>query len=233
MGNSVRSGPDAVTVVSFDLDGTLCQYHRSSAALLDLAFEAAGVDPYCSVNEYVALFEDLVVQVDDMPALRREAFTQLAREAGRAPAVGEAVAEAYTEMRDPTAVSWLPGMEGVFDHLADRYEIVVVTNGFPHQQTLKLECLGIEDRIETVVFGNERRKPDPRPFYTALEAVDAEPAAAVHIGDSLTSDVAGANNAGLASVWFSAEADHEVPASPVPDYVVHSPAELGTEPWVG
>ena len=46
-------------------------------------------------------------------------------------------------------------------------------------------------------------KPDPRPFRAALQLAGCEPAAAVHVGDSLDKDVAGARAAGLAAVLIA------------------------------
>lgn len=46
-------------------------------------------------------------------------------------------------------------------------------------------------------------KPNPRIFRAALEAIGAEPAGAVHIGDLRRTDVAGARAAGMAAVRFA------------------------------
>ena len=45
-------------------------------------------------------------------------------------------------------------------------------------------------------------KPDPRIFRIALDAVAAEPARTVHLGDSLLADVAGARAAGIQPVHY-------------------------------
>lgn len=64
--------------------------------------------------------------------------------------------------------------------------------------------LGIGDEFETVVFVgyDVAAKPDPEPFYTALDALDVEVEHTVKIGKLLESDVTGAHNAGLRSVWL-------------------------------
>lgn len=43
-------------------------------------------------------------------------------------------------------------------------------------------------------------KPDPRIFHLALEAIGADPAAAVHVGDTVSADVVGAERAGIVPV---------------------------------
>jgi HAD superfamily hydrolase (TIGR01549 family) len=46
-------------------------------------------------------------------------------------------------------------------------------------------------------------KPDPAIFQAACEALECEPAEAVMVGDSMRSDVAGAQNAGLQARWLN------------------------------
>ncbi len=54
---------------------------------------------------------------------------------------------------------------------------------------------------------------------------DFDPAEALMVGDSLTSDIRGARNAGLRSCWYN---PHDLPPRPdiVPDYTIHALAEL-------
>jgi putative hydrolase of the HAD superfamily len=52
--------------------------------------------------------------------------------------------------------------------------------------------------IDSRVIGIE--KPDPRPFLLALKALGESPARAVHVGDSLHSDVVGAMGVGMRAI---------------------------------
>jgi HAD superfamily hydrolase (TIGR01662 family) len=47
------------------------------------------------------------------------------------------------------------------------------------------------------------RKPHPRIFYTVLDELDIEPSRAAMVGDTLSADIQGANNAGLFSIWMT------------------------------
>jgi len=58
------------------------------------------------------------------------------------------------------------------------------------------------------------RKPDPRIWGPALAATGARPEEAIHVGDSLLTDVGGARGAGIRPIHFDpfrlcALADHE------------------------
>ncbi|MDX6496660.1 MAG: hypothetical protein QOE17_2646 [Gaiellales bacterium] len=65
-----------------------------------------------------------------------------------------------------------------------------------------LEAAGLADLIDAVVVSAEvgAAKPDPRIFDAALAAAGCEAGEALHVGDSLEGDVAGALAAGIAAV---------------------------------
>lgn len=72
-------------------------------------------------------------------------------------------------------------------------------------------------------------KPDPAPFHRVLDALDVGPDQAVHVGNSLAADVAGAQAAGMAAAWLRVADDPAVEASP--EYVVDELAELHGRPF--
>ncbi|WP_256298129.1 HAD family hydrolase [Haloarchaeobius salinus] len=221
----METGPAAVTL---DLDDTLCRYDRSTADLLALAFDRADVEPFFTAAEFVATIP--TVTGESPLDLRRKCFRVLAAENGRSVAVADRLAEQYPE-RDPTAVSFLPGAREALDSLADHHRLALVSNGEPSHQRAKLETLGISGAFETTVFGTPETgvKPDPEPFYRVLDALGVQSERAVHVGNSLASDVVGAQAAGIPAVWLRADgsADDET----VPEYVVDDLAELHRRPF--
>jgi putative hydrolase of the HAD superfamily len=219
-----------VDAVLFDLDDTLCEYRLTTEDLLARSFERAGVDPLFTVDDYSDRYGDFVDRSDGIRDLRRQCFATLAEEAGAEPSDGERVAEHFSDERDHADVRPLPGAGSVVEAFADRYRLGIVTNGAPEMQTAKLEALSFSDAFETVVYAgyDVPAKPDPAPFYRGLDALDATPERAVHVGNSLESDVAGAAAAGLRSVWLGNGV--ETPR-PRPDFRIQSLEELRTPPW--
>ena len=59
-------------------------------------------------------------------------------------------------------------------------------------------------RFDAVVTSERARcyKPDPGIFRYALEALRVDPGRALHIGDSVHSDVGGAAGVGIATAWL-------------------------------
>ncbi|MFC4407992.1 HAD family hydrolase [Haloarchaeobius iranensis] len=221
----VATGPELVTL---DLDDTLCRYDRSTADLLAVAFERADVEPFFSAAEYVATIP--TVTGESPLDLRRKCFRALAAEQGRSVAVADRLAEGYPE-RDPTAVSFLPGAREALDALLAQHRLALVSNGEPSHQRAKLDTLGIAGMFEATVFGTPETgvKPDPEPFHRVLEAFGVGPGRAVHVGNSLASDVAGAQAAGIPAVWL--RADGSAGGEVSPEYVVDNLAELHGRPF--
>ncbi|MFB6361427.1 MAG: HAD family hydrolase [Halobacteriales archaeon] len=217
--------------VLFDLDDTLCRYRRAGRVVLANAFEAAGVEPCFTIDDYYAVFDDHADEADTMEGQRAACFAALAEEAGRDPELGRAVARAYAVDRDHRNVTFLEGAQAALAALGAERPLGLVTNGAPGMQTTKLEALGIPDAFDTMVFAgyDTAPKPDPEPFRTVIEALGVAPERTVHIGNSIESDVAGANAAGVTSVWL--EHESTPPAAAEPDYTVGSLSELTDPPW--
>ncbi|MFD1646356.1 HAD family hydrolase [Haloarchaeobius litoreus] len=220
---------EPVDTVLFDLDDTLCRYRRSVGEVLSIAFEEAGVEPMFDERDYVANYDDYAEQAADIDELRRLCFADLASDRGLDPAAGHAVADAYTATRDQTAVEPLPGAVDAVDALADDHRLAIVTNGAPGMQRAKLSALPFADRFEHVVHAgyDTAAKPAPEPFHHVLDLLDADADRAVHVGNSLSSDVQGAHAAGLRSVWLG---DGSTP-EPTPTYAVDRLDELLVPPW--
>jgi len=233
-------GPDApVDVVLFDVDDTLCRYRRPGSELLPLAFERVGVEPFFDVRDYHERYPEFVAASDDVASLREACFAALAGERGRDPELGRRVARAYAAERDHRDVEPLPGAREAVERLAEDHRIGVVTNGGRSMQREKLEALGLDGAFETVVFAgyDTAPKPDPEPFGRALDALSVDPGRAVHVGNSLGSDVTGARAAGVRAAWLAdaagSDAVAEADPDPEPTYALASMADLHAPPWRG
>jgi putative hydrolase of the HAD superfamily len=85
----------------------------------------------------------------------------------------------------------------------ERYRIGIVSNFYGNLQAVCDEAgltpsIGVA--IDSTVVGC--KKPDPRIFQAALDALDVSPAEAVFVGDSQRRDMAGARAMGMPHVWL-------------------------------
>ncbi len=106
--------------------------------------------------------------------------------------------------------------------------LALITNGASDTQRDKLSALGIEDWFDAIVVSGELgiAKPDARIFEVAIDTLRIAPKDVAHIGDSLTTDVAGAHAAGLTSIWLNRIGATRAPAQPTPDFEIRSLLEL-------
>ena len=119
----------------------------------------------------------------------------------------------------------LDGAAEFLARLKERGRVFLITNGTPAAQYGRLDALGIRSLFDGIFVSDEIgfAKPDPRFFGYVLSAVGAAREDCIVIGDSLTSDIAGANAAGIYSVWYAPQGE---PLGAVPDAVARSYAEV-------
>ena len=98
-----------------------------------------------------------------------------------------------------------PDAHEVLDALYRRFALGVITNGPPDTQLEKLQVAGIAPYLHVFVVSGELGvgKPHSGIFLAALESAHVAPQDALHVGDSLTSDVAGAKSVGMYAVWVN------------------------------
>ena len=93
----------------------------------------------------------------------------------------------------------------VLKDLQGTYQLGLVTNGVPDLQHEKLSGTKLEPYFDEIVISGEVGigKPDPRIFDLVLDALGAEPAEAVMVGNSLERDIVGAQQARIQAIWLN------------------------------
>ena len=120
-----------------------------------------------------------------------------------------------------------PGVLMVLDQLAERAKLALVTNGLGSVQRARLSRLGISDRFAAIVISGEVgvSKPHPQIFDIAFQRLGhPDRTRALMIGDSLSSDMAGASRYGIATCWYNRD------GAPRPDSVAHEIRSLAELP---
>ena len=92
---------------------------------------------------------------------------------------------------------------------AKGYRLFAASNSFGHLQRSRLEHAGIlhyfEDTYISMDIGYD--KPDIRFYQEALRRADLQPSEVLMIGDSMTTDVLGAQAAGIDALYFNRQKD--------------------------
>lgn len=115
-----------------------------------------------------------------------------------------AVSEAYWEI-DPDAVE-------VLEEMGRRYRLGVISNAADDSNVQRMvDRAGLRRYFNPLLVSAAEgyRKPDRRLFWKVAEVWQAAPAELVMVGDTLTADILGAQQAGLHQIWISTRADRE------------------------
>jgi HAD superfamily hydrolase (TIGR01549 family) len=118
------------------------------------------------------------------------------------PAEIQAIRDAYFETM--TDVDIFDGVYDVLATLRERFRLAIITNGPSDLQRRKVAAFDFEQHVDWIVISGEvgADRPDPAIFQHTLQLAGVEASRAAHVGDSLLADVAGANSAGILSVWL-------------------------------
>lgn len=198
-----------IQTILWDIDGTLLDFAASEAFCIKKCAANQGyrvsdeqVQVYKGINKsywealergevtkdylYLARFRDWFQQmgIDDIDAVRMNDDYQVA--------LGE-----YPVLREDTLT--------VLKVLKDAgYKQYAVTNGSNVAQSGKLYASGVGVYFDDIYISEKIGIPKPRKEY--FDYVQAqtgyEQETTVIIGDSLTSDICGGNNAGIKTIWF-------------------------------
>jgi putative hydrolase of the HAD superfamily len=163
----------------------------------------------------------------------REGAEMLVRSLGLEGTAGERTAEAFLTVARDAPVELSADIESTLVALQERgVRLGIVCDvGFSGGEVLRelLDREGLLAYFSGWAFSDEvgHYKPAPQIFEAALAALDAEPAAAMHVGDLRRTDIAGASALGMRTARYRAlHDDPEVDGAVEADFVLDSHREL-------
>ena len=101
---------------------------------------------------------------------------------------------------------FLPGAEEAVEALSKRYRLFLVSNGTASVQKGRMTSANLYRFFEKVFVSQEigHNKPSKEYFDICFSRIPGfDPAKAMIVGDSLTSDMKGGNNAGIRTCWVN------------------------------
>jgi HAD superfamily hydrolase (TIGR01509 family) len=128
----------------------------------------------------------------------------------------------------PVCNTPVSGAVQLIRELSRKYQVGAVSDGLPDVQYRKLETLGLKNMLPCVVLSEEisLRKPNPGIFLRAALLLGRQPDECLFIGDSYTSDIVGAKNAGMQACWFNRTKSQIQNGGIKPDFVVGDLSEI-------
>ncbi|WP_336637088.1 HAD family hydrolase [Lysinibacillus fusiformis] len=116
----------------------------------------------------------------------------------------------------------------VLDELKGKYKLVLLTNGAPSLQNLKLEITPeIAPYFDHIIISGDfgKGKPDASIFEHVMESVGITADEAIMVGDNLNTDILGSSRVGMRNVWINRE-NNRANGAVTPTYEVASLTDL-------
>lgn len=229
-----------------DLDDTLYDTHGNSMIALKKLFDErnwkeimssyeAFRDAYFATNVDVwAKYAHGEIDRDTLIVERyRRPVTEMVRQCGGdtswiTPQWCVEASNRYGDLisREPGTV---PGAKQLLEYLRQKgYRLHICSNGFHEVQSRKLRSAGLDGYFATIILSEDAgvNKPHKEFFDYALAKTGAQRATTIMIGDHYDTDIAGAINAGLDTIFFNRWNVDPSTLERQPDYIVNSLSEI-------
>lgn len=201
--------------IFFDLDHTLWDYETNSGEAITELYHHhrlsersnADVSTFLSVFNEVnkrlwVLYDKGLIHRD---VIRLERFKEVLERVNiQDYPLSLQLSDEYLQI-SPRKPALMPHAREVLDFLIEKYRLVIITNGFVDIQATKLSSSGIAHYFHQVVTSEEakHKKPAREIFDYALRENMIEAHQAVMIGDNLITDIQGAKNASIDTIFFN------------------------------
>ena len=192
-----------------DADDTLFDFGACEREALRLAFEKYGYPlndeirrRYSEINK--ALWKRYELGEIDRHRVIYTRFGELFRQIGIEDD-GIAFEDDYQELLGMQSFMIEEAPE-VLKYLQDRYDLYIVTNGVTATQLRRLHESGVDRCVKRIFVSEETgyQKPQKEFFDYCFQRIDRlDLSKTLIIGDSLSSDILGGNNAGIDICWYN------------------------------
>lgn len=200
-----------IKTILWDVDGTLLSFHEAERAAIKACFESQGLGP-CT-DEMVGRYSRLNARYWERMELGELTKAQVLRgrfeEFFAAEGIENADVDAFNaeyQIRLGDTICYIDDSFELVKSLRGRVRQYAVTNGTITAQEKKLSRSGF-DRLFDGIFISDRigvEKPGKGFFDRVFEMIGpCGPAETMIVGDSLTSDIRGGNNAGIVTCWYN------------------------------
>lgn len=214
-----------------DMDDTILDFKKAERVALEKTLLRQGITPtdavcerYSQINlKYWQMLERKEITREQVMVGRfEELFRELAWDADAKDA-----GENYMEHLG-VGHYFLPGAFETLPVLSSRYKLYLASNGTAKVQHGRLDSAAMRHFFQDIFISEEMgaNKPAVEFFRNCFARIEGfNPQKAMIVGDSLTSDILGGKNAGIATCWVNP--NHKQPrADIVPDHQIEALHQL-------
>ena len=115
-----------------------------------------------------------------------------------------------------------PQVQETLDQLRSHYHMAVVSDAQSAYAVPELRAVGLVHYFNPIIVSGDYgyRKPDPRLFQKALDALQVRPEQALFIGNDLFHDIFGAQQMGMKAIFISYNQGYTSSQTITPDYTI-------------
>ena len=214
-----------------DLDDTILDFHMQESVAIRKTLSGAGIEPTdenCNLYSKINLRHWKMLELGEITRekLIWHRFAELFETLG-VTADPKATAERYMDHLSEGHY-FLPGAEEAVKALAKKYKLYLASNGAGRVQESRIASAKLAPLFKDIFISEEMgaNKPDKAYFDACFARINGfDPAKAMIVGDSLSSDIRGGKNAGIYTCWVNPKGKTAPPESK-PDFEIKSITEL-------
>lgn len=213
-----------------DLDDTILDFQKAEHIALKKTLQEFGLEPTEAVCSRYSQINREHWEALERKELTREQvllgrFATLFREVG-IQVDAEKCARRY-EANLSIGHYFLPGAREAVESLAKKYKLYLASNGTKRVQASRLESAAIGKFFQDIFISQDMGadKPSIAYFERCFARIPGfDPQKAMIVGDSLSSDIQGGINAGIATCWVNPT--HKPTKNVQPDYQIEALPQL-------
>lgn len=204
---------DKITTVLWDVDGTLLDFIAAEKAAIRKLFKEYDLGEctdemlarYSKINRtyWVKLENGEMTKPEILVGRFRDFFVS----EGLDPSIASAFNEKYQDrLGDADSIVYCDDSLNLLKSLRGKIRQYAVSNGTIAAQTKKLKLSGLGELMDGIFLSEQLgyEKPNIEFFNQVFDALGpVDRSKVLIVGDSLTSDIRGGNNAGIPTCWYN------------------------------
>lgn len=202
-------------IILWDIDGTILNFKAAEAVAILTGFKRLNLGPCPDslINDYSLINEKWWKRLESKECTKQEILIGRFKELFSKYNLDVSKAEEFNSHYQYDLGDTIVFNDNAFELLKSiKVPQIGVTNGTKIAQTKKIKASHLDEVVERIFISEDvgAEKPTPEFFVPVFDYIkqnygDIKKDEIVIIGDSLTSDIQGGNNAGIAVIWYNKE----------------------------
>ena len=204
-----------ISTILWDVDGTLLDFIAAEKAAIKTLFGEFNLGQ-CSdemIKRYSEINKTYWQRLERGEITKQEVLVGRFKEFFKSEGIDISVVEEFNslyQLRLGDTIVYHDDSLEIIKSLQGRVRQYVVSNGTVEAQSKKLRLSGLGELVDGIFLSEHIgvEKPNIEFFDKVLEEIKpADRSSILIVGDSLTSDIQGGNNAGIITCWYNPQGD--------------------------